>query len=216
MKKPPFETTVNGETFYCLSNDWKEGEYRYSLELSRTETPENTILVVGVNPGGKTDPEVPFIGATVRRVCGFVARGGENDMPYDSMLFVNLTPVIAKRPSELRNNEKVKSFHEGNIKKISALINERGGRIRNVLFCFGGSFRYNRELFAEVVRAITEVLPPDRTGYWCLGLSSKGYPVHPLAHMSNLGLTEFTAGQIASILLKDRSKTALSTESEIM
>ena len=22
MKKPPFETTVNGEKFRCLSNDW--------------------------------------------------------------------------------------------------------------------------------------------------------------------------------------------------
>ena len=67
MKKVPFETKFNGEDFYCLSNDWKEGDYRYSLELSKTETPENTILVVGVNPGGKTDPEVPFIGATVRK-----------------------------------------------------------------------------------------------------------------------------------------------------
>lgn len=203
MKKPPFEKTVNGKTFYCLSNDWKKGEYRYSLELSRTETPENTILVVGVNPGGKTDPEVPFIGATVRRVCAFVAGGVENDRPYDSVLFVNLTPVIAQRPSELKNNENVKAYHEGNIKKISALINERGGRVRNVLFCFGSMFRYNRELFAEVVRAITEALLPDRTGYWCLGLNPKGYPVHPLAHMSDMRLTEFTAGQIASILRND-------------
>lgn len=120
-----------------------------------------------------------------------------------SPMFVNLTPVIAKRPSDLKNNEKVKSFHEGNVKKINSLINERGGRVRNVLFCFGSSFRYNRELFSEVVRAITETLPPDRTGYWCLGLSSKGYPVHPLAHMSKMMLTEFTAGQIASILRKE-------------
>ena len=203
MKKVPFETKFNGEDFYCLSNDWKEGECRYSLELSRTETPENTILVVGVNPGGKTDPEVPFIGATVRRVCGLVFGGGKNDSPYDSVLFVNLTPMIDKKPSELRNNEKVKAYHEGNIKKIISLINERGGRIRNVLFCFGSSFRYNRELFSEVVRAITETLPPDKVKYWCLGLSTKGYPVHPLAHVSDMRLTEFTAGQIASFLRKD-------------
>ena len=44
-------------TLNCLANDWKKDEYRYSLELSKSKTPQNTILVVGVNPGGQTDPE---------------------------------------------------------------------------------------------------------------------------------------------------------------
>ena len=137
---------------------------------------------------------------TVRRVCGLVFGGGKNDSPYDSVLFVNLTPMIAKKPSELRNNEKVKAYHEGNIKKIISLINDRGGRIRNVLFCFGSSFRYNRELFSEVVRAITETLPPEKARYWCLGLSPKGYPIHPLAHMSGMGLKKLIISQILSLI----------------
>lgn len=44
-------------TLNCLANDWKKDEYRYSLELSKSKTPQNTILVVGVNPGGQTTPK---------------------------------------------------------------------------------------------------------------------------------------------------------------
>ena len=33
-------------TLNCLANDWKKDEYRYSLELSKSKTPQNTILVV--------------------------------------------------------------------------------------------------------------------------------------------------------------------------
>lgn len=29
-------------TLNCLANDWKKDEYRYSLELSKSKTPQNT------------------------------------------------------------------------------------------------------------------------------------------------------------------------------
>ncbi len=35
------------DSLFCLANDWKKGEHRYYLELSKTEDPKNTILVVG-------------------------------------------------------------------------------------------------------------------------------------------------------------------------
>lgn len=59
-------------TLNCLANDWKKDKYRYSLELSKSKTPQNTILVVGVNPGGQTDPEEQYFGSTIRRVCKLV------------------------------------------------------------------------------------------------------------------------------------------------
>ncbi len=196
MKAIPFECKVDGETtLYCLANDWKKGEYRYSLELSTTEIPKNTILVVGVNPGGKTAPEEQSFGRTVCRVCKLVIGNREGDTTYDSVLFVNLTPVIAKDPSMLKN---IDSTHlpKDNIEEIKSLIQERHGRIHNVLFCFGNSFRHNEEQFSKVIRAIEEALPSSKYKYWCLGISKKGYPIHPLARMNDMKLTECTLSQI--------------------
>ena len=93
MSTPPIK--IN-DSLFCLANDWKKDKYRYSLELSKTENPKNTILVVGVNPGGKTDPEEKYIGRTIRRVCDLVIDTGEGDPKYDSALFVNLTPKIGR------------------------------------------------------------------------------------------------------------------------
>ena len=66
-------------TLNCLANDWKKDKYRYSLELSKSKTPQNTILVVGVNPGGQTDPEEQYFGSTIRRVCKLVINNGERE-----------------------------------------------------------------------------------------------------------------------------------------
>ncbi len=183
-------------TLNCLANDWKKDEYRYSLELSKSKTPQNTILVVGVNPGGQTDPEEQYFGSTIRRVCKLVINNGEGNTTYDSVLFVNLTPVIAKAPSSLKDTASIEPLPKDNIKEIKSLIQERNGRIHNVLFCFGNSFKYSKELFSKVIRAIEEALPPSKYNYWCLGISKKGYPVHPLAHMKDLKLTECTFSQI--------------------
>ena len=193
----PFDIRINDETYYCLSNDWDKGKYRYSLELSRTKTPKNTILVIGVNPGGETDPQKETFGATVRRVCNLVIAKGGNDTMYDSVLFVNLTPVIAKSSSELKNNDIVKTRHKDNIEKIKSLIQERDGCIHDILFCFGNSFRYSKELFSEVISVIAEALPSDRFRYLCLGLSRKGYPIHPLARMGDMKLTECALSQLS-------------------
>ncbi len=100
MSTPPIKKSMI--VFFCLANDWEKDIYRYSLELSKTENPKNTILVVGVNPGGKTDPEEKYIGRTIRRVCDLVIDNGEGDTKYDSALFVNLTPKIAITPSSLK------------------------------------------------------------------------------------------------------------------
>lgn len=94
-------------TLNCLANDWKKDEYRYSLELSKSKTPQNTILVVGVNPGGQTDPEEQYFGSTIRRVCKLVINNGEGNTTYDSVLFVNLTPVIVKAPSGLKDTASI-------------------------------------------------------------------------------------------------------------
>lgn len=102
-------------TLNCLANDWKKDEYRYSLELSKSKTPQNTILVVGVNPGGQTDPEEQYFGSTIRRVCKLVINNGEGNTTYDSVLFVNLTPVIAKAPSSLKDTASIEHLHKDNI-----------------------------------------------------------------------------------------------------
>lgn len=182
MSTPPIK--IN-DSLFCLANDWKKGEYRYYLELSKTEDPNNTILVVGVNPGGKTDPEENYIGRTIRRVCDLVIDNGEGDTKYDSALFVNLTPKIAITPSGLKDSENLQDLQEENIKRIKALIQGRKRRISNVLFCFGNSLKYGKDngSFTKVIDAIKEELPLPESKYWCLGISKKGYPIHPLAHI---------------------------------
>lgn len=131
MSTPPIK--IN-DSLFCLANDWEKGKHRYSLELSKTEDPKNTILVVGVNPGGKTDPEEKHIGRTIRRVCDLVIDNGEGDTKYDSALFVNLTPKIAITPSGLKDSEGSQDLPKDNVEEIKALIQGRKGRISNVLF----------------------------------------------------------------------------------
>ena len=191
MKEIPFKCKDEGKPLFCLANDWEKDKHRYSLELSWTETSKNTILVVGVNPGGETDPEEQSFGRTVRRVCKLVFgnRGGETE--YDSVLFVNLTSVIAKNPSELKKVPNIKSFTEDNITKIKSLIQERCGRIHNVLFCYGNSLKHNDGPFSKVIKAIEDALPSTECKYWCLGISKKGYPIHPLARIKDKRLTEY-------------------------
>ena len=109
MSTPPIK--IN-DSLFCLDNDWEKGEHRYSLELSKTEDPKNTILVVGVNPGGKTDPEKKYIGRTIRRVCDLVIDNGEGDTKYDSALFVNLTPKIAITPSSLKDSDEPQALQK--------------------------------------------------------------------------------------------------------
>lgn len=202
MSTPPIK--IN-DSLFCLANDWKKGTYRYSLELSKTENPKNTILVVGVNPGGKTDPEEKYIGRTIRRVCDLVIDKGEGDTKYDSALFVNLTPKIAITPSGLKDSEGPQDLPKDNVEEIKALIQGRKGRISNVLFCFGNSFKYGKDngLFTKVIDAIKEELPLPESKYWCLGISNKGYPIHPLARIKDKRLTECSINQDFTFSLKN-------------
>ena len=202
MSTPPIK--IN-DSLFCLVNDRKKGTYRYSLELSKTENPKNTILVVGVNPGGKTDPEEKYIGRTIRRVCDLVIDNGEGDTKYDSALFVNLTPKIVITPSGLKDSEGPQDLPKDNVEEIKALIQGRKGRISNVLFCFGNSFKYGKDngSFTKVIDAIKEELPLPESKYWCLGISNKGYPIHPLAHIKDMRLRECSINQDFTFSMKD-------------
>lgn len=202
MSTPPIK--IN-DSLFCLANDWEKGEHRYSLELSKTEDPKNTILVVGVNPGGKTDPEKKYIGRTIRRVCDLVIDKGEGDTKYDSALFVNLTPKIAITPSGLKDSKELQVPPRDNVEEIKALIRKRKDLISNVLFCFGNSFKYGKDngLFTKVIDAIKEELPLPESKYWCLGISKKGYPIHPLARIKDKRLTECSINQNFTFSLKD-------------
>ncbi len=202
MSTPPIK--IN-DSLFCLANDWEKGKHRYSLELSKTEDPKNTILVVGVNPGGKTDPEEKYIGRTIRRVCDLVIDKGEGDTKYDSALFVNLTPIIAITPSGLKDSKELQVPPRDNVEEIKALIRKRKDLISNVLFCFGNSFKYGKDngLFTKVIDAIKEELPLPESKYWCLGISNKGYPIHPLAHIKDMRLTECSINQDFTFSIKD-------------
>lgn len=193
------------DSLFCLANDWKKGEHRYSLELSKTEDPKNTILVVGVNPGGKTDPEEKYIGRTIRRVCDLVIYNGEGDTKYDSALFVNLTPKIAITPSGLKDSKELQVPPRDNVEEIKTLIRKRKNHISNVLFCFGNSFKYGKDngSFTKVIDVIKEELPLPESKYWCLGISKKGYPIHPLARTKDKRLTECSINQDFTFSVKD-------------
>lgn len=202
MSTPPIK--IN-DSLFCLTNVWEKGKHRYSLELSKTERPKNTILVVGVNPGGKTDPDEKHIGRTIRRVCDLVIGKGEDDTKYDSALFVNLTPKIAITPSSLKNSDEPQALQKKNIEVIRSQIQERKNRISNVLFCFGNSFKYGKDngLFTKVIDAIKEESPLPESKYWCLGISNKGYPIHPLAHIKDMRLRECSINQDFTFSMKD-------------
>lgn len=202
MSTPPIK--IN-DSLFCLTNDWGKGKHRYSLELSKTEDPKNTILVIGVNPGGKTDPEEKYIGRTIRRVCDLVIGKGEDDPKYDSALFVNLTPKIAITPSGLKDSKELQVPPRDNVEEIKTLIRKRKDHISNVLFCFGNSFKYGKDngLFTKVIDAIKEELPLPESKYWCLGISNKGYPIHPLAHIKDMRLRECSINQDFTFSMKD-------------
>lgn len=202
MSTPPIK--IN-DSLFCLTNDWEKGKHRYSLELSKTEDPKNTILVVGVNPGGKTDPDEKHIGRTISRVCDLVIGKGEDDTKYDSALFVNLTPKITITPSGLKDSKELQVPPRDNVEEIKALIRKRKDHISNVLFCFGNSFKYGKDngLFTKVIDAIKEELPLPESKYWCLGISKKGYPIHPLARIKDKRLTECSINQDFTFSLKD-------------
>lgn len=78
-------------------------------------------------------------------------------------------------------------------------------RISNVLFCFGNSLKYGKDngSFTKVIDAIKEELPLPESKYWCLGISKKGYPIHPLAHIKDMRLTECSINQDFTFSLKD-------------
>ena len=202
MSTPPIK--IN-DSLFCLANDWKKGEHRYYLELSKTEDPKNTILVVGVNPGGKTDPDEKHIGRTISRVCDLVIGKGEDDTKYDSALFVNLTPKITITPSGLKDSDEPQALQKENIEVIRSQIQERKNRISNVLFCFGNSFKYGKDngLFTKVIDVIKEELPLPESKYWCLGISKKGYPIHPLARIKDMRLRKCSINQDFTFSLKD-------------
>ncbi len=202
MSTPPIK--IN-DSLFCLDNDWEKDNYRYSLELSKTKDPKNTILVVGVNPGGKTDPEEKYIGRTIRRVCNLVIDKGEDDTKYDSALFVNLTPKIAITPSDLKDSKELQVPPRDNVEEIKTLIRKRKDHISNVLFCFGNSFKYGKDngSFTKVIDAIKEELPLPESKYWCLGISKKGYPIHPLARIKDKRLTECSINQDFTFSVKD-------------
>lgn len=202
MSTPPIK--IN-DSLFCLTNDWEKGKHRYSLELSKTEDPKNTILVVGVNPGGKTDPEEKYIGRTSRRVCDLVIDTGEGDTKYDSALFVNLTPKIAITPSGLKDSKELQVPPRDNVEEIKTLIRKRKNHISNVLFCFGNSFKYGKDngSFTKVIDVIKEELPLPESKYWCLGISKKGYPIHPLARIKDKRLTECSINQDFTFSVKD-------------
>lgn len=202
MSTPPIK--IN-DSLFCLTNDWEKGKHRYSLELSKTEDPKNTILVVGVNPGGKTDPEEKYIGRTIRRVCDLVIDTGEGDTKYDSALFVNLTPKIAITPSGLKDSKELQVPPRDNVEEIKTLIRKRKNHISNVLFCFGNSFKYGKDngSFTKVIDVIKEELPLPESKYWCLGISKKGYPIHPLARIKDKRLTECSINQDFTFSVKD-------------
>ena len=202
MSTPPIK--IN-DSLFCLTNDWEKGKHRYSLELSKTERPKNTILVVGVNPGGKTDPEEKYIGRTIRRVCDLVIYNGEGDTKYDSALFVNLTPKIAITPSGLKDSKELQVPPRDNVEEIKTLIRKRKNHISNVLFCFGNSFKYGKDngSFTKVIDVIKEELPLPESKYWCLGISKKGYPIHPLARIKDKRLTECSINQDFTFSVKD-------------
>ena len=179
MSTPPIK--IN-DSLFCLTNDWEKGKHRYSLELSKTEDPKNTILVVGVNPGGRTDPDEKHIGRTIRRVCDLVIGKGEDDPKYDSALFVNLTPKIAITPSGLKDSKELQVPPRDNVEEIKTLIRKRKDHISNVLFCFGNSFKYGKDngLFTKVID-----------------------PIHPLAHVKDMRLRECSINQDFTFSMKD-------------
>ena len=92
-----------------------------------------------------------------------------------------------------------------NVEEIKALIRKRKDLISNVLFCFGNSFKYGKDngLFTKVIDAIKEELPLPESRYWCLGISNKGYPIHPLAHIKDMRLTECSINQDFTFSMKD-------------
>lgn len=177
---------VGGESMVCLSNDWEEGDHRYSLELAYNEKPEKTLLVVGLNPGGKTNPHFNVIGRTISRV---IKHAGGN---YDSVLFVNLTPAIALDPDDFRSEDmlaKMDSLQKENVSRIQNII--EGRNITGDLLCYGNSFKHRETGFTEVLIAIRNKVPGD-VPYYCLGKTDDGYPNHPLAHVKGLEMTKCT------------------------
>lgn len=169
---------VNGKKMLFENYGWQKGENRLGLKLCFPDTVGKRLLVVGFNPGGKTDPEANIIGRTVSRVISIA------ELQYNSFLFVNLTPVAAATPKEV-GAEAIKRRHEKNKNSLTKQLSEF--KPDGVLLCYGRSYKKAPQIFSEVLAMISE--SAGDVQYYCLGPCVPGrYPFHPLARVSNLKL----------------------------
>lgn len=174
---------VAGKEMLYDNYGWEKGRYRYALKLSYPNAAGNTLLVVGFNPGGKTDPEADIIGRTITRVIDKASK------LYGTFIFVNLSPVVAEHPKGvLADPDDFKRLHQENLGFIRKNLSQ--WKPDGVLLCYGRSYKKAPVEFYEVLSLIFEKLG-DSVQYHCLGHQEKGrYPYHPLARKADLSLEE--------------------------
>lgn len=168
----------------CYDYGWGN-EFRYGLEVVVDPDNDDSILILGVNPGGKTNRKDRRLGRTVTHVLNLLKDG---EHIYGHVFFVNLTPVIDLNPKNLENKGmSIARTHEINIGVIQNII--RDNNIANVLLCYGNSYKNADScgLFSAVLSAI-DAATDEEIQYLCFGKTGNDYPCHPRLVKNGTGI----------------------------
>jgi hypothetical protein len=160
-----------------------DGLYRYRLERQWSDAPGTTTFVM-LNPS-TADAEVDD--PTIRRCIGFAKRWG-----HGRLVVVNLFAYRATKPAELLDVDDPVG-PENNLHLIKAAREES-----LIILGWGGAAS---RLYALHYMRVVDVLrmlagPPtvsstDGLALFCLGVTKKGQPRHPLMLSKNAGLLPY-------------------------
>lgn len=144
-------------TYIDKSAEFSEcGKYRYCLRrIWDTNLP--FVMCIGLNPStANSEDDDP----TIRNLTELLNRSG-----YGGLFMMNLFALISSNPDDLRSCPDP-------VKDNDIWLHTMLSRVDDVIFCWG-SFKQAKYR----VKKIVDKFP----GALCLGKTSKGDPIHPLA-----------------------------------
>ncbi len=159
------------------------------LNLTREWSPDGGLLVwIGLNPSsaGSTNDD-----PTIRRVRGFSKR----EPNIGGFVMLNLSTFIATKPSDLY--EAIKYGYDDNVRDALDEIDKwlLNPRVEDVVLAWGAGVDCAPQMCARA-QLLLDLLrrrckEREEIGVFCLGLTQRGHPLHPLYLASKTEFREY-------------------------